>query len=67
MSKQNITEEMAEEVLEKVDKARENYIERYAGVSRYDARNYSLTMNVGGMTEDEAVEVILAYIKEKRP
>ena len=67
VSKQNITEEMAEEVLEKVDKARENYIERYAGVSRYDARNYSLTMNVGGMTEDEAVEVILAYIKEKRP
>lgn len=67
VSKQNITEEMAEEVLEKVDRARENYIERYAGVSRYDARNYSLTMNVGGMTEDEAVEVILAYIKEKRP
>ena len=63
MSKQNITREMAEEVLEKVDKARENYIERYAGVSRYDARNYSLTMNVAGMTEDEAVDVILAFIK----
>lgn len=63
MSKQNITREMAEEVLAKVDKARENYIERYAGVSRYDARNYSLTMNVAGMTEDEAVDVILAFIK----
>ena len=44
-----------------MDKARENYIKRYAGVSRYDARNYNLTINVDGMTEDQAVDVILAY------
>ena len=64
MRKQRLTRELAEEVLEKVDKARENYIQRYAGTSRYDARNYSLTMNVDGMTEDEAVDVILAYLKK---
>ena len=64
MRKQKLTRELAEEVLEKVDKARENYIQRYAGTSRYDARNYSLTMNVDGMTEDEAVDVILAYLKK---
>ena len=62
MRKQKLSREMAEEVLEKVDKARENYIQRYANTSRYDARNYSLTLNVDGMTEDEAVDVILAYI-----
>ena len=65
MEKQNFPRELAEEVLGKVDKARENYIQRFAGVSRYDARNYSLTMNVDGMTEDEAVEVILAYLGRK--
>lgn len=65
MKKQNFPRELAEEVLGKVDKARENYIERYAKVSRYDARNYSLTMNVDGMTEDEAVEVILDFIAKK--
>ncbi len=65
MQKQNFPRELAEEVLGKVDKARENYIERYAKVSRYDARNYSLTMNVDGMTEDEAVEVILAFLDKK--
>jgi cytidylate kinase len=65
MEKQNFPRELAEEVLGKVDKARENYIQRFAGVSRYDARNYSLTMNVDGMTEDEAVDAIMAYILVK--
>lgn len=61
MRKQNLSREMAEEDIDRVDKARENYIKRYAGVSRYDARNYNLTINVDGMTEDQAVDVILAY------
>jgi cytidylate kinase len=61
MRKQNLSREMAEEDIDRVDKARENYIKRYAGVSRYDARNYHLTINVDGMTEDQAVDVILAY------
>lgn len=65
MQKQNFPRELAEEVLGKVDKARENYIERFAQVSRYDARNYSLTMNVDGLTEDEAVEIILAFLDKK--
>ena len=63
MRRQKLTRELAEEVLEKVDKARENYIQRYAGTSRYDARNYNLSLNVDGLTEDEAVDVILACIK----
>ncbi len=64
MRKQNLTRELAEEVLNKVDKARENYIQRYANTSRYDARNYSLTLNVDDLSEDEAVEVILKYLKK---
>ena len=64
MRKQNLTRELAEEVLNKVDKARENYIQRYANTSRYDARNYSLTLNVDDLSEDEAVEVILKDLKK---
>ena len=63
MAKQELTREQAIEVIDKVDKARENYIQRYAGTSRYDARNYNLTLNVDGLSEDEAVDIILAYIK----
>ena len=61
MRRQNLPREMAEADVDTVDKARENYVQRYAGVSRYDARNYNLTLNVDGMTEDQAVAVILAY------
>lgn len=62
MRKQNFPRELAEEVLDKVDKARENYVQRYSGKSRYDARNYTLTLNSDGLTEDEAVDVILGFL-----
>jgi len=65
MAKQDLSREQAEEVIDKVDKGRENYIRRYAGTSRYDARNYTLSLNVDGLTEDEAVDIILACIKVK--
>ena len=63
MRKQELSETEAEEVIDKVDKARENYIQRYASTSRYDLRNYDLVLNMDYLTEDEAVEVILKAIK----
>jgi cytidylate kinase len=63
MRKQQLTEEQAAAVIKSVDESRENYIRRYTGTSRYDARNYHLTINMDRLTEDEAVELILAYIK----
>lgn len=63
MSKQGLTEEDAKAVIESVDKSRENYVQRCAGVSRYDARNYDLVLNVGEMTDDDAVAIILKYLK----
>ena len=64
MRKQNLTEEQAAAVIDSVDKSRENYVRRYTGTSRYDARNYNLSINMDGLTEDDAVALILAYIKE---
>ena len=62
MRKQGLKEESAAAVIEGIDKARENYIQRYAGTSRYDARNYDLVINADGHTEEQLADLILAYI-----
>ncbi len=62
MDRQNLTREKAEEVIESVDKARDNYVLRYTGQSRYDARNYNIVLNMDYLTEDKAVELILGYL-----
>lgn len=62
MKKQGLSEASAAALIEKIDKARENYIQRYAGVSRYDARNYDLVLNADGHTEEDLVRLILSYI-----
>lgn len=63
MRKQCLEREVAEEVIEEVDKGRNNYVKRYAGTDRYDARNYDLILNMDTITEDQAVDVILHYIQ----
>ena len=62
MSKQNLTREKAMEVIESVDKARNNYVLRYTGQSRYDARNYNIVLNMDYITEDKAVDIIMSYL-----
>lgn len=64
MQKQNLTEESALALIRDLDESRENYIQRYAGVSRYDARNYNLVMNADGHTEEQLANLILEYIGE---
>ena len=63
MKKQGLDEQEAKTVIESVDKNRENYVKRCAGVSRYDTRNYDLVLNVGDLSDDDAVACILKYIK----
>ena len=62
MKKQGLTEESATALIEGIDKARDNYIQRYAGVSRFDARNYDLVINADGHTEEQIADLILSYI-----
>jgi cytidylate kinase len=63
MRKQEVSREEAERIIKKVDKARDNYVKRYTGRSRYDVRNYDLVINMDGLSEDDAVDVILSYIQ----
>lgn len=62
MRKQDLSREQAEALIESVDETRDNYVRRYTGVTRYDARNYDLVLNMDHLTEDEAVNLILAYL-----
>lgn len=63
MRKQQLDREAAEAVIGRVDETRDNYVRRYTGKSRYDARNYDLVINMDGLSEDEAVALILQYIR----
>ena len=65
VSKQNITEEEARKAIEKVDKMRENYVNKYTGTSRYDTRNYDLVISMDRMSEDAAVAIIMDFINSQ--
>ena len=60
---QNMSKEEARMTIEKVDKMRENYVQEFTGTSRYDTRNYQLVINMDEINEDEAVNLILVYIR----
>ncbi len=60
--KEHISVEEARKIINKVDKMRENYVKKYTGVSRYDARSYEIVITMGQITEDDAVDIILNYI-----
>jgi cytidylate kinase len=64
--KKGIDREEAIGIIEKVDKARETFIQKYAKTSRYDTRNYDIVLNMDGLTEDEAVDIIMAYIDRNK-
>ncbi len=63
MRKQLLNEEDALKVIKKVDQMRENYVKKYAETSRYDTRNYDLVISMAGHSIDEAVDLIMQYIK----
>ena len=65
MRRQELSEKEAGEVIDRVDKARENYIQEFASTSRYDLRNYDLVLNMDYLTEEEAVDVILKAIGQE--
>ena len=62
MAKQGISEKEAKKIIKEVDEAREEYLKNNAHTSRYDTRNYDLVITMDGKTEEEAANVILAYI-----
>lgn len=62
MKKQGLSEDSAKALIEGIDQQRDNYIRRYAGVSRFDARNYDIVLSADGHTEEQLADIILSYI-----
>lgn len=66
MKKQGMTYAAALDTLDIVDEGRETYLKKYSDRSRYDTRNYDIMLSMDGMTEDDAVAVIMEYVNRKR-
>lgn len=64
VDKRGISREEAMQIIDEVDKGRENYVRKYTGTSRYDTRNYDVVLNADDHTEDEIVDIIVKYLKE---
>jgi cytidylate kinase len=62
MDKRSISEKEAKKIIKEVDETREEFLKNNARTSRYDTRNYDLVITMDGKTEEEAANVILAYI-----
>lgn len=61
--KRGISRDEARGIIDEVDRGRESYINKYTGTSRYDTRNYDLVINMDGHSEEEAVDIIMKYIR----
>ena len=66
MKKFNINKNEALHRMEEIDQARENFTKTFAGVSRYDARNYDIVWNIGNFDDTESSVSTLAEIIRKR-
>ena len=58
--KEGVDEKTAAKLIEKTDAARDNFTKTFAGTSRYDARNYDITLNVSRFS----TEAIAAFLAE---
>jgi cytidylate kinase len=54
------TKAEAEEMIDSTDRDRERFVERFAGVSWYDARNYHLSIDMSLLGFDMAEEIIIS-------
>ena len=63
MRRQGVSHKVAEEIIEQVDRMREDYMCLYTGTTRYNTHNYDLVINMDGMTEEKAMKIICEYIE----
>lgn len=67
MEESALDENTALQRIQEVDKARDNYTETFAGVSRYDARNYDFVFNVTQFSPDLVAQFLADNIAKKYP
>jgi cytidylate kinase len=63
MSRQQVSEQEARDIIQRMDSSRETYIQKYEDTSRYDTRNYELVISMDDLSEDDAVAIIMDYVE----
>jgi|SRR5574344_98854 cytidylate kinase len=61
-NKYHLNEQEAWELIVKLDESRENYTKTFSGTSRYDLRNYDMTINISGMKDEDVVNLLTKCI-----
>ena len=60
-----IDEKAAAKQIDETDIAREKFTKNFTGVSRYDARNYDITINVGSFSTEAVAAFLAENIRRK--
>ena len=63
--KEGVDEKTADKLIEKTDAVRDNFTKTFAGTSRYDARNYDITLNVSRFSTEAIAAFLAENIKRK--
>ena len=63
--REGLDEKAAAKYIDETDDARETFTKSFAGVSRYDARNYDLVINVSRFTSEEVAAFLAENIRKK--
>ncbi len=63
--KLNVSEGMAELLIDRGDEAREEYAQVFCGKSRFDVRNYDLVINVTHLQPEQVADFIIQCIGQK--
>ncbi len=67
MQKYNMDEKTAERNIQEADKSRETFTQTFAGVSRYDARNYDFVLNVSDIPTTLVAQFLADNVRKKYP
>lgn len=65
--KHKVDEREAKRMIREIDKVREEYTQTYAGVSRYDARNYDFVLNVTNIPSHLVTVFLAQNVRLKFP
>ena len=63
MSRQQVSEQEARDIIQRMDSSRETFIQKYEDTSRYDTRNYELVISMDDLSEDDAMAIIMDYVE----
>ncbi len=63
--RQHIDEEAAAKYIDETDNVRETFTKYFADVSRYDARNYDLVINVSRFTPETVADSLAENVRKK--